>query len=92
MARKSLGYFVASAMLLCAAPAVAMDVVSVRPADALGANDDASKAASNLDEIICRDQPPPTGTRTGGFRECETLRYWNGIPHHVRQMLLYGGG
>lgn len=31
----------------------------------------------NLDEIVCRNQPPATGTRLGGGRECHTVREWN---------------
>ncbi|HEY3638708.1 MAG TPA: hypothetical protein VGK90_11205 [Rhizomicrobium sp.] len=31
----------------------------------------------DLDEIVCRSQPPATGTRLGGGRECHTLRQWN---------------
>ncbi|HEX3429750.1 MAG TPA: hypothetical protein VHT03_02595 [Rhizomicrobium sp.] len=31
----------------------------------------------NLDEIVCRNSPPATGTRLGGGRECHTVREWN---------------
>lgn len=31
----------------------------------------------NLDEIVCRSEPPATGTRLGGGRECHTVRQWN---------------
>ena len=31
----------------------------------------------NLDEIVCKMQPPTTGSRLGGGRECHTVREWN---------------
>lgn len=34
-------------------------------------------SAVNLDEIVCKNQPPATGTRLGGGRECHTVREWN---------------
>jgi len=34
-------------------------------------------SAVNLDEIVCRVTPPPTGSRFGGGRECHTVRQWN---------------
>jgi len=34
-------------------------------------------SAVNLDEIVCKSQPPATGTRLGGGRECHTVREWN---------------
>ena len=34
-------------------------------------------SAVNLDEIVCKNQPPATGTRLGGGRECHTVRDWN---------------
>ena len=37
----------------------------------------ADGTAVNLDEIVCKDQPPATGTRLGGGRECHTVREWN---------------
>jgi hypothetical protein len=82
------GPIVVSAGLLCAVPALATPTGSVGPADALGTYGNQNLDAK-LSEIVCRYEPPPTGTRIGGFRECETLRYWNGIPQHIRRMLLY---
>jgi hypothetical protein len=32
---------------------------------------------ANLDEIVCRSEPPPTGSRLGASRECHTVRQWN---------------
>lgn len=34
-------------------------------------------SADDPDEIICRETPPPTGTRLGGGRECHTKREWD---------------
>lgn len=31
----------------------------------------------NLDEVVCKQTPPPTGSRLGGGRECHTARQWN---------------
>jgi hypothetical protein len=30
----------------------------------------------NLDEVVCRNEAPATGTRLGGGRECRTVREW----------------
>lgn len=30
----------------------------------------------SLNEVVCRNEPPPTGTRTGGKRICKTNREW----------------
>ena|SRR5215469_3541770 len=30
-----------------------------------------------LDQVVCKNQPPTTGTRLGGSRECLTVREWN---------------
>jgi hypothetical protein len=32
--------------------------------------------ASSLNEVMCKNEPPPTGTRTGGMRVCKTNREW----------------
>jgi hypothetical protein len=31
----------------------------------------------NLHEVVCKQTPPPTGSRLGGGRECHTARQWN---------------
>jgi len=36
-----------------------------------------TNSAVNLDEIVCRNEAPATGTRLGGGRECHTVREWN---------------
>ena len=32
-----------------------------------------------LDRIVCRPEPPRTGSRLGGASECHTVREWNGV-------------
>ncbi|HTT83622.1 MAG TPA: hypothetical protein VMF67_09070 [Rhizomicrobium sp.] len=41
----------------------------------------------NLDEIVCRESPPPTGSRLGGGRECHTVRQWNEREREQQRML-----
>jgi len=36
----------------------------------------AESANVNLDEVVCRQSAPTTGTRFGGGRECHTVRQW----------------
>lgn len=31
---------------------------------------------SALDEVMCKNEPPPSGTRIGGARVCKTNREW----------------
>jgi len=61
---------------LAAAQATTAPVAPVAPtAQAAVAASDSSSAS--LDEIVCKDQPPATGTRLGGGRECHSVREWN---------------
>jgi hypothetical protein len=34
-------------------------------------------SGANLDEVVCKNSPPPIGSRLGGGRECHTQREWN---------------
>jgi hypothetical protein len=36
----------------------------------------APRTADSLDEIVCKSEPPKTGSRIGGSRECHTARDW----------------
>jgi hypothetical protein len=36
----------------------------------------ADASSASLDEIICKNMPPPTGTRIGNQRVCKTQRQW----------------
>lgn len=68
-----------------AAPAPAqMPGVAAAPASAVAATsgpaavpEQSASSAVNLDEIVCRNTAPATGTRLGGGRECHTVRQWN---------------
>lgn len=87
MNSKSLAVIVACGALLCALPAAALTGDAAPSAQSVPADD---KMASDLDTIVCRYQPPPTGTRTGGFRECRSKRFWNGMANTQRTALLFG--
>jgi hypothetical protein len=60
-----------SAPASAAAPATSSDVM----------------AGVDLDAIVCRSTPPPTGSRLGGGRECHTVRQWNDRQRQEQQML-----
>jgi hypothetical protein len=69
-----------SAVLLAPALAVAQDAQAPAPATAppaATAPATTDSANTNLDEIVCKNEPPATGTRLGGGRECHTVRDWN---------------
>jgi hypothetical protein len=42
---------------------------------------------ANLDEIVCRSEPPATGTRLGASRECHTVRQWNDRERQDQRMI-----
>jgi hypothetical protein len=42
---------------------------------------------ANLDQIVCRSEPPATGTRLGASRECHTVRQWNDRQRQDQRML-----
>ncbi|HEX3664920.1 MAG TPA: hypothetical protein VHU23_06790 [Rhizomicrobium sp.] len=43
--------------------------------------------SSNSDEIVCRTQPPTTGTRLGATRECHTQRDWDRRQEETQKMV-----
>ncbi len=43
--------------------------------------------SSDLDRIVCKSGPPPTGTRIGTGRECHTQREWDRRMHEQQQEL-----
>jgi hypothetical protein len=45
--------------------------------------------AANLDEVICKQTPPKTGSRLGGGRECHTVRQWNQWQIDSRNALMH---
>jgi hypothetical protein len=69
-----------SAVVLAPALASAQETTApaapaAQTAQAAPATTDISRV--NLDEIVCKQQPPATGSRLGGGRECHTVREWN---------------
>jgi hypothetical protein len=60
------------------APVQAAPVQSTSPQPAPVKMSDASQAStSDPDQIVCRMEPPPTGTRLGGRRVCHTQHDWD---------------
>jgi hypothetical protein len=57
--------------------------VAASPASAIAAStataesDQSGNSGVNLDEVVCKNSEPATGTRLGGGRECHTVREWN---------------
>jgi Flp pilus assembly protein CpaB len=84
-----------------AAPALAEDVVpaSAPSAQAPTAQGDAPASTSSLDQVVCKKMPPPTGTRLGSRRVCQTEREWRdlmlrsqeNITHSQQKGAGYGG-
>ena len=82
---RALGPFVVAAALLGHTVATADPVQSSPPAPQQAEDStqpaqpgqEAALTEVNLDEIVCRDSPPRTGSRIGGGRECHSQREWN---------------
>jgi hypothetical protein len=49
----------------------------------------APAARVNLDEVVCKQTPPKTGSRLGGARECHTVREWNRWQLDSRNALMH---
>ena len=47
----------------------------------------ASAPASDPDQIICKSQAAPTGSRLGGHRECHTQKEWDAQQQDSRKNL-----
>ena len=58
------------------APASQTAQATTAPA-AQAASATSDNSGVNLDEIVCRNTPAPTGSRLGGGRECHSVRQWN---------------
>lgn len=75
------GLIFSSAVVLAPALAAAQATTApAAPTSPAAANTPVATTESssvNLDEIVCRNEPPHTGTRLGGGRECHTVREWN---------------
>jgi hypothetical protein len=74
------------AVVLCSAPAFAQVGAANNPVPT-SANPETTSMSppvrnpepsgdASLDEVVCKTQPPPTGTRVGGTRVCKTNREW----------------
>jgi hypothetical protein len=84
MRKSSLVFLVAAA--LCSAPAFAQVGAANNPVTTTASPVRTSMGAPvanpqptgyrSLDEIACRDEPPPTGSRIGGSHVCKTQREW----------------
>lgn len=77
------------AILLTAAFAIAAQAFADKPAaptPAGAAAPQANTAAENayLDKVICKKQPPPTGTLLGTRSICHTERDWREITRRSR--------
>lgn len=88
MYRRMLGAAFAFAACL-SVPALAADpsdVVTV-VAPAPGTTTPTPAATDPNDTIVCRNIPPPLGTRIGGRRECATRREWQAQEDSARTMM-----
>jgi hypothetical protein len=84
-----------------AAPALAEDAApgAVPNTQAPAAQGDASDGASPLDKVVCKKLAPPTGTRLGARRVCQTEREWrdlmqrsqDNVSHGQQKSLGFGG-
>jgi hypothetical protein len=68
--------------------ATAQSTASMQAAPAQQAAATATTASNvNLNEIVCRSEPPPTGSRLGATRECHTVEQWNQREREEQRML-----
>ena len=85
---------------LAAAQAAPAPVAPVAPPTAQTAVATSDGSNVSLDEIVCKNQAPATGTRLGGGRECHTVREWNQrerdaqdiTRHQEREGMVHPGG
>ncbi|MBI1329177.1 MAG: hypothetical protein GC166_04645 [Alphaproteobacteria bacterium] len=47
-----------------------------------------STVSADLDKIVCKTMAPPTGTRLGGRRLCQTQREWDAMHENTKQDLM----
>ena len=65
-----------SAAPVSAAPVAPAAPAAVPSTAAASAAAQSASAGINLDEVVCKQSAPTTGTRFGGGRECHTARQW----------------
>lgn len=77
------------AFMLASASAFAADpgASASPPPSSTEATTTAATASSNLDRVVCREGPAPTGSRLGGGRVCHTQRQWNDIQQQSQDQL-----
>jgi hypothetical protein len=68
---------VSSVVMLAPALAAAQTAAASNAPAAPAASATTDSSGVNLDEVVCKNSAPPTGTRLGGGRECHTQREWN---------------
>lgn len=77
------------------APVLAEDA-AVPPAAAPAAQGDSTSDTSFLDRVVCRKLAPPTGTRLGARKICQTEREWRDLEQrsqdNVARSQQKGGG
>lgn len=73
------------------APA-AMDDGAAAPASASAPDsaDVTTSPASDADTIVCRELPPPTGSRLGGRRICQSKTAWAEQAHRSQEEISAG--
>jgi hypothetical protein len=74
-----------SAIVLTPVLAAAQQTASAAAPAAPVASDN---TGTNLDEVVCKNSPPPTGSRLGGGRECHSQREWNERQQEAQRALL----
>ena len=72
-----------SAVLLAPVFAAAQETTASAAPTALATSD---SSGVNLDEVLCKNSPPPLGSRLGGGRECHTQREWNQREKEAQDM------
>jgi hypothetical protein len=82
--RKSSLVFLAA--VLCSAPAFAQVGAATNPmtnsaspgttTQSTPATNPAPTGDASLDQVVCKQNPPPTGSRIGTSRTCKTQREW----------------
>lgn len=79
-----------SLIMIVVAAAVAGPVLADDPAPtttAPAAQGDAESDTSYLDKIVCKVLPPPTGTRLGSRKVCQTERQWRALTRGSQEDL-----
>jgi hypothetical protein len=84
MRRLNIALLAAAAIAMSAAAVAQVGAINPSPNSTDDSRTTMSTPATNpaptgdasLDEVVCKDQPAPTGSRIGGARVCKTNREW----------------